>query len=196
MLSLVRESGVATNHETADHARQVRRQALGDTVDKILLLRIATDIGEGQHHYGKTRGRERAGYCAALCSRSILDHGISAHGASDILEGLFAQIGKLDSDFATDLFVGGRRDADAPGFGDALKPCCDIHAITENIIALNEDVAEVDPNPEQHPPVFWDTVIALGTRCGARPFLPARPLPTRPHRPPRETQAKCRRLWF
>src|SRR5260370_41129480 len=41
MFSLVSESGIATNHETADHARQIRRQALSDTIDKMLLLRVA-----------------------------------------------------------------------------------------------------------------------------------------------------------
>src|ERR1700690_2939473 len=112
MFSLVSESGVATDHETTDHARQISRQALGDTIDKMLLLRIATDIGEGQHDDGKARDYKRAGYCAAqwFRTRPIRDHGIGAHGTSDILEGLLAQIGKPDGDFATDLFVGGRRD--------------------------------------------------------------------------------------
>src|SRR5580658_8007694 len=76
MFSLISESGVATDHETTDHARQIRRQALGDTIDKMLLFRIATDIGEGQHDDGKARDQKRTGYYAAQCfrTRPIRDH--------------------------------------------------------------------------------------------------------------------------
>jgi hypothetical protein len=49
-----------------------------------------------------------------------------------------------------------------PGFGDALKSCCDIHAVTKDVVALDQDIAKVDTNPEQHPPVFRDPVVTLG----------------------------------
>ena len=42
MFSLVREGRVAADHERATDPRQIRGQALGDAVDEILLLRIAT----------------------------------------------------------------------------------------------------------------------------------------------------------
>ena len=37
------------------HAREIGGQALRDAVDEIFLLRIAADIGEGQHHDGEVR---------------------------------------------------------------------------------------------------------------------------------------------
>jgi hypothetical protein len=36
-------------------------------------------------------------------------------------------------------------------------------AIAKNVVvALDEDVAEVDPNPEEHTPVLRDALVALG----------------------------------
>jgi hypothetical protein len=111
------------------------------------------------------RGAERRmRHCAVLFvqAKPIPHHGIGTHRTGDILEVLLAQIGELDIDFAANLIIGRRRNADATGFGDALQPSCDVDAITENIIPLNEDVAEVDPDPKQHTPVLRDALIALG----------------------------------
>src|SRR3954469_4541506 len=49
MLSLVAESGVAADHEDADHARQVCGQAFGHAVDEIFLLGVRAKIGEWQN---------------------------------------------------------------------------------------------------------------------------------------------------
>ena len=49
-----------------------------------------------------------------------------------------------------------------PGFGNALKPCCDIDAITKNIVALDQDVTEIDPDPEQHTSVGRDAIVPFG----------------------------------
>jgi hypothetical protein len=80
--------------------------------------------------------------------RSVQDHGIGPHGASNILEILLAQISELDRDFAANLIVSGGRDANAAWFGNALKPGRNIDAVTENVVALDQDVTEVDPDPE------------------------------------------------
>ena len=57
------------------------------------------------------------------------------HRSRDILEILLAQIGKLNREFAADPIVGGRRDADAARFGNALKPGRNIDTVTENVVA-------------------------------------------------------------
>jgi len=111
------------------------------------------------------RGAERRmRHCAVLFvqAKPIPHHGIGTHRTGDILEVLLAQIGELDIDFTANLIIGRRRDADAAGFRNTLQPSRDVDAITENIIALNKDVAEVDPNPKQHPPVLRDALITLG----------------------------------
>src|SRR5689334_2542430 len=90
-----------------------------------------------------------------LCSnvRSIVAERIGTDRAGDVLEGLLAKVSELERDLAANLFVSGRRDADPAGFGYALEPCRNINAITENVIALDQDVPEVDPDPVQHTPV-------------------------------------------
>jgi hypothetical protein len=75
---------------------------------------------------------------------------------------MLAQISELDCDLSAYLIIGRRRDADTTRFGYTLKPCCNIHAVTENVIALDQDVAEVDPDPVQHTPVLWDALVAFG----------------------------------
>jgi hypothetical protein len=48
--------------------------------------------------------------------------------------------------------------------GYTLKPCRNIDTIAENVIAFDQDVAEVDPDPVQHTPFLWDALIAFGHR--------------------------------
>ena len=47
-LAFVGERRIARDHDGAPYAREVGRQALGDPVDEMLLLRVAADIGERQ----------------------------------------------------------------------------------------------------------------------------------------------------
>ena len=66
----------------------------------------------------------------------IVDQRISPYGAGDVLQVLLAQIGKLKSELAENLIVGGGRDADASRFSDAVWPCCDIDAITKDVVTF------------------------------------------------------------
>ena len=93
---------------------------------------------------------------AALCRRakSIPDHGIGPDRAVDVFEVLLAQIGELNADLASDLIVGRRRDADAAGLGDALKPCRNVYAVTKNVMWLDDYVADIDTHAEGNTPVF------------------------------------------
>jgi hypothetical protein len=58
-LALVGEGGVPPDHDSAGNARQIRRQALGDAIGDGVLRGAATDIGERQHHNGKSRWARR-----------------------------------------------------------------------------------------------------------------------------------------
>ena len=42
-----------------------------------------------------------------------------------------------------------------------LKPRRDVDAITEYVIAVDQDVSKVNPNPEQHTPVLPDAFVPL-----------------------------------
>ena len=92
----------------------------------------------------------------ALCRRakSIPDHGIGPDRAGDVFEVLLAQIGELNPDLASDLIVGRRRDADAAGFCDALKPRRDVDAVPKDVMGLDNYVADIDAHTESNAPVF------------------------------------------
>ena len=46
---LIGERGIARDNEHALDARQIGRQVLGDSVGKILLLRVVAEVRKGQH---------------------------------------------------------------------------------------------------------------------------------------------------
>ena len=54
-LALVGESRVAGDHDGAPETREIGRQALRDSVDEMLLLLVAADIGERQNDDRETR---------------------------------------------------------------------------------------------------------------------------------------------
>jgi len=54
-LALEAERRVASDDERAADARQVRGQALGYTINEVILLGIAAGVCEWQHHDGQTR---------------------------------------------------------------------------------------------------------------------------------------------
>ncbi len=114
-------------------------------------------FANGSTTMDKTRRRKRA-WCraAALCRRAkpIPDHGIGPDRAGDILEVLLAQIGELNPDLASDVIVGRRRDADATGFCDALKPRRNVNAVAKDVMGLDNYVADIDADTESNAPVF------------------------------------------
>ena len=74
---------------------------------------------------------------------------VDTHGAVDVLQPLLTKIGELDCDFASNLIVRGRGETDATRLSDPLKSCGDVDTVSENVIALDQDVTEVDPDPKQ-----------------------------------------------
>ena len=59
---------------------------------------------------------------------------------------------------------------DTPGNADfatlvqPLKPGCDVHAVPENVLVLDHDVADIHANPEAHPPPFRLSFVRLPKR--------------------------------
>src|SRR5271165_427166 len=47
-LAFVRERRIAGDHDGASYPREIGRETLRDSIDEMLLLQIASDIGEGQ----------------------------------------------------------------------------------------------------------------------------------------------------
>src|ERR1700722_16906536 len=82
------ERCVARNHERANDARQVRGQALGHPIHEVVLLGIATDVCERQHHYGKTGCQGSCAFALLAGVKPILDEGKSAYRTVDVLQPL------------------------------------------------------------------------------------------------------------
>ena len=83
---------------------------------------------------------------------------IGSYRTCDVLKGLLAEVGEIDRDLSANLIVSGRRDADASRLSDPLEPSRDVDTITKNVVALDQDVAEIDADPVQHAVVLGDGV--------------------------------------
>ena len=75
------------DHERAANARKIGREAFGDAIDEILLLRIAADVGEGQDddREARRRGFFSAGG-AGFAGRARRPQRIDADRLGDVLE--------------------------------------------------------------------------------------------------------------
>jgi hypothetical protein len=49
---------------------------------------------------------------------------------------------------------------DAARFCDALKPRCNIHAVPEDVMGLDNYVTDIDAHPESNPPVVRIAVVS------------------------------------
>ena len=110
---------------------------------------------------------------------------IGTYRTGDILEVLLAQISELNGDLAANLIVGGRRDADAARFRDALKPCRDVDTVAENVVGFNDYVANIDAHAEYNACLFHfiDSKFVnagLELHCGPDRFDRARKLHQEP----------------
>jgi len=83
----------------------------------------------------------------------------------DVFQRLRPNVFESSVDLAANLIVDGRRDAYAAWLGYAFKASCDIHAVAENIVRLDDDVAYVDAHTKKKAPVF--RVIVLKFANGA-----------------------------
>jgi hypothetical protein len=84
------------------------------------------------------------------------------HRFSNIFEGLLSHITTGDLNFAPDLSIGIIGHADPARFGDALKASGDINAITEDVVVIENDVTDMNADPEFDPLIRRHGGILLG----------------------------------
>ena len=82
------------------------------------------------------------------------------YSARNILHCLFAQVGKGERKLVADLLVGAARDAEASRLAQGLESCRDVYAVAEYIVAIDNDVADIDADAENDPPVLWHCVVS------------------------------------
>ena len=51
----------------------------------------------------------------------------------------------------TQVIVHAPRDADLAALDQPLEPSSDVHAVAEDVVVLDHDVADIDADPEAHP---------------------------------------------
>src|SRR5262249_4016907 len=69
---------------------------------------------------------------------------------SDVLHLLLTEIDELDRQLRPDVVPNNTRDADDTGLSKSLQPSRDVDPIAEQIVALHDDVADVDADPKPH----------------------------------------------
>src|SRR5439155_10341107 len=100
-----------------------------------------------------SRGRVREGAFRAGA--------VGAQRPGYVLEALLADVGELGFDLAAHLAKSIFGDADAAGLGDAFEPCRDVDAVAEDVVALDQDIAEVDADAPFHAAFAGDPRVAL-----------------------------------
>ena len=150
------------------NAKQIGRQILGDRVGKILLLAVVAQIGKRQHDDRQARrnsgNRDGGGGRRARCRQSGDGCGgqrIDPHRPGNVLDLMLAQVHESKIELIAYLVPHDAADADAAGLRERFQPRRDIDAVAEDVLALGDDVAKVDPDAKPDAPLFGHLCIAV-----------------------------------
>ena len=162
--ALVGEARIAGDHEQRLEARQRGDDVLDHAVGEILLLGIAAHVLERQHGDGRLVGQSERfdrrwpaavsvrvpalGWHRRRPVRRLPLHAKRLHRPLDVLEGEAAQIVERRLQPACHGFMDVARDHDAASRRFRLQPRRDVHAIAVEIVAIDDQVAEVQADAE------------------------------------------------
>src|ERR1035438_6331410 len=79
----------------------------------------------------------------------------------DVLDGLLAARFDFDRDLVAHLLRSTTRYVDAAGVRQRLDPGGDVHAVTIDVVAFDDNVTGIDADPELYPAVFGTARIAF-----------------------------------
>ena len=146
-LAPVGESRVPRDHEAARDAGKVGGQALRHAVDEIFVLGTAAEVGERQDDHRKARrpdAKRGRGVAVTASGRGGRE---DANRPRDVLQDLLAEVRELDVQASLHVLVGGRGHADAAGRRNGLETSGDVDPVADEVVALDQNVAEVNPHP-------------------------------------------------
>ncbi len=83
-------------------------------------------------------------------------------GRSMFLSVFLADIAQRQAELAEDRVAHVGRNADAAGLGQRLEPRRDIDPVAKSSRSIVDDVAEIDADAQQHPPLSGNIEVALG----------------------------------
>ena len=140
-----RECGVACDHREFAETGELGDHILRHAVTEIDLLGIAAHVLEWQNRNRRlvgTEARRQRG------RRAGKDHPVSSDGARDVLQPLLTRILETDIEFAREMVVRGARDQYASWRAQLLQTGRDVDPVTQEIIALDHDIAKVDTDAQ------------------------------------------------
>ena len=83
-----------------------------------------------------------------------------AHRSWDVLDRLIAGILEDEVELPFDLIKGRARDADSTRLREAFESGSYVHAVADDSIAFDENVAQIDADPEEQPASFGQLGVA------------------------------------
>jgi hypothetical protein len=131
-----------------------------DTVCKIFLLRVAAHILEGEDSNRRLVRKWQTWACDGCCPAQ--PHTIDPHRPYNVLELLLPCVLERDLKLTVGVLLHPAGDTDPSGFSKPLQPSSHVHAITEDVSPVDDDVPHVDAHAELYPPFLWHVGIALG----------------------------------
>src|ERR1700732_3754306 len=75
-------------------------------------------------------------------------HRVSANRLGDVLDAMAAERTVIEIELVPDLVVDGVRNANCARPGERLETGGDVDAIAENIVAVDDDISEIDADPQ------------------------------------------------
>ena len=162
--ALVGEGRVARDDEQMPVAGQPGDDVLDHPVGEELLLGIRAHVLEGQDRDRGPVGKGESRPGRRLCLRLHVAEAdpIDPEGPRDVLELLLALIDEADIDPAFAILLDPRRHADTAGIRQSFETRGHVDAVAENVAILDDDVADIDADPELDPAVRRHIRVALG----------------------------------
>jgi hypothetical protein len=109
-----------------------------------MLVKASTAI-DGLSGQGR-RGGRRFGRLRRAAGRDPID----MHRLRNVFDLLLAEIGKGDGQLGTDLVAYRARNANPAGLGERFEPGRDVNTVAKQILALDEDIANMRADAEAH----------------------------------------------
>src|SRR5262249_54341391 len=148
-LALVGEARIARDDEEPADAAERGDDLLDHAVSEILLLRVAAHIGERQHRNGRLVGEWQRRCCRGRCAfGGRVANPVNTHWPRDVFDLLLAQILEGEIEPVAHLIAHDAADANPARLRQRLQTRRDIHPVAVNVLALNDNVTEIDPYAE------------------------------------------------
>ncbi len=136
--------------------RQLGDDVFRDPVREVFLIGVVADVVEWQDGDGRLVGQGR--WPAPIRLGRTIDISADAerpNRLTDILDPLRPQVVEVHLDFRDDLLMDTAGNDHGTGLRQPLQTRGDVHAIAEDIVVLNDNIAEIDANSELDAAGLW-----------------------------------------